>query len=114
MMISSTTAQAAPAAQPEPRLVKAAHEFEGQLMKELLRPMVRAFSIAADPDSGSGGTMTDFAAEALGQALSIRGGLGIADRILRDVGANPDNPRPDVGRGGGELDGISRPDPVLK
>jgi Rod binding domain-containing protein len=73
---------------PSPRLAKAAHEFEGQMMKELLKPMTRDDAPANaddDTDSGSGGALGDFASEALAQALSERGGLGIADRILKEL-----------------------------
>ncbi len=70
-----------------PRLVRAAHEFEGQMMKELLKPMTSGDPLTGvedDPDSGmgSGGALGEFASEALGQALSQRGGLGIANRIV--------------------------------
>lgn len=72
---------------PEPRLVRAAHEFEGQLMKELLKPLTQNDSgseslTGDDDDSGSGSALGQFAAEALGRALSDHGGLGIADRIV--------------------------------
>lgn len=72
---------------PSPRLVRAAHEFEGQMMKELLKPMTSGDSLTGaedDTDSGmgSGGALGEFASEALGQALSLRGGFGIADRIV--------------------------------
>ena len=41
---------------PQPRLVRAAHEFEGQMMKELLKPMTDgdALTGAEDGDSDSG------------------------------------------------------------
>lgn len=69
---------------PPPRLVEAAHEFEAQMMKELLIPMTRGSSMDGDEtDSKSIGTLADFATEALGQALSESGGLGIATSILR-------------------------------
>ena len=69
----------------QPRLVRAAHEFEGQMMNELLKPMTEGDGLTGnDPDGsmGSGGVMGSFAAEALGQALSQRGGFGIAERIV--------------------------------
>ena len=34
---------------------------------------------------GSGGALGEFASEALGQALSQRGGFGIADRIVKEL-----------------------------
>ena len=69
-------------AQPQPRLVRAAHEFEGQLMKELLKPLNQSDGLGGDDDSGSAGALGDFASEALGQALSRQGGFGIADKIV--------------------------------
>jgi flagellar protein FlgJ len=74
-----------------PRLVRAAQEFEGQMMKELLTPMTGgdALTFTEDDDSdsgaGSGGALGEFASEALGKALSERGGFGIADRIVREL-----------------------------
>jgi Rod binding domain-containing protein len=74
-----------------PRLVRAAHEFEGMMMKELLAPMTKGDALTGDDgdggdlDSGSAGTLGQFASEALGQALSARGGLGIANLIIRQL-----------------------------
>jgi Rod binding domain-containing protein len=71
----------------EPRLIQTAHEFEGQMLKELLKPLTASDGTSGDSggdDSGdgSGGILGEFAAEALGKALSERGGFGIADRII--------------------------------
>jgi Rod binding domain-containing protein len=80
-----TAGQPAPA--PSPRLVRAAHEFEGQMMKELLKPLTSDDAMTggddADSSMGSGGALGEFASEALGQSLSLHGGFGIADRILQ-------------------------------
>jgi Rod binding domain-containing protein len=73
---------------PSPRLLRAAHEFEGQMMKELLKPMTNGNTLNGEDsneDSGSGGALGEFASEALGQALSEHGGFGIADRIVREL-----------------------------
>ena len=78
--------QSAPA--PQARLVKAAHEFEAQLMKELLKPMTSSDGLTGDKDAsgvGSGGVLGEFATEALGRALSEQGGLGIASSIVRNI-----------------------------
>ncbi len=82
------TAQAVDA--PSPRLVRAAHQFEGMIMNELLKPITNGDALAgADEDSdsgaGSGGALSDFATETLGQSLSERGGLGIANRIIQKL-----------------------------
>lgn len=73
---------------PEPRLVHAAREFEGQMMKELLKPMTDSDGLTgaeADGSMGSGGVLGEFASEALGRALSQQGGFGIADRIVAQL-----------------------------
>ena len=75
---------------PSPRLVRAAHEFEGQMMKELLKPLTAGDGLTGtedDSDSGgdAGGPLGEFASETLGQALSLHGGLGIAGRIMKTL-----------------------------
>jgi Rod binding domain-containing protein len=75
---------------PQPRLVKAAHEFEAQMMSELLKPLAGSGSLTGgetgeDQDTGSGGALGQFASEALGRALSEHGGFGIANRIVCDL-----------------------------
>lgn len=74
---------------PSPRLTKAAHEFEGQMMKELLTPLTSGDALTGEDDSdagvGSSGALSQFASDALGQALSVRGGFGIADRIVHEL-----------------------------
>jgi Rod binding domain-containing protein len=77
-----------------PKLIKAAHEFEAQMMKELLKPMTGGDALTGDDEScdgslgsgaGSGGALAEFASESLGKALSDRGGFGIADRIVSQL-----------------------------
>jgi peptidoglycan hydrolase FlgJ len=73
-----------------PQLVRAAQEFEAQMMKELLKPMTGHDALTGEPtetggDAGAGGALGEFASEALGQAISRHGGFGIADRIVHDL-----------------------------
>ena len=73
---------------PQPRLVRAAHEFEAQMMKELLKPMTgNGNLLGSEDDSGadSNAALGEFASEALGQALSQQGGFGIANQIVHDL-----------------------------
>jgi Rod binding domain-containing protein len=75
---------------PSPRLVRAAHEFEGQMMQQLLKPMTDGDGLSGadgdeDSGAGSGGALREFASEALGQSLSQRGGLGIAKQIIQEL-----------------------------
>jgi flagellar protein FlgJ len=96
------------AGSPSPRLVQAAHQFEGMMMKELLKPMsagdplTGADEADADDSSGSNGALGEFATEALGQAMSERGGFGIANKIIGELGgqsgARGEGPRVTTGR----------------
>ena len=73
---------------PQPRLVRAAHEFEAQMMKELLKPMTSGDALTeenGDPTTGSEGALGEYASEALGRSLSEHGGFGIANRIIADL-----------------------------
>ncbi len=86
---------------PQPRLVRAAHEFEAQMMKELLKPMTHAGTFAGDDDdSGSIGALGEFASEALGRALSDGGGFGIANQIVKELShsGNRDGTGPVTGK----------------
>jgi Rod binding domain-containing protein len=68
---------------PEPRLARAAHQFEAMMMKELLAPMSR--TSLEDAEGEETGILGDFATESLAGALSSGGGLGIADRIVHTL-----------------------------
>src|SRR3954467_13899306 len=70
---------------PQPRLVRAAHQFEAMMMKELLAPMSRGSALFQDSDGEETGVLGQFATESLAGALSAGGGLGIADQIVRDL-----------------------------
>jgi Rod binding domain-containing protein len=86
--ITGMTTPATSATPPQPRLVKASHEFEAQMMKELLKPLSSSAGLTGnddDSDSGSNEALGEFATEALGQALSNHGGLGLSHRIIEDL-----------------------------
>ena len=75
---------------PQPRLVRAAHEFEAQMMKEMLKPMTSGSALTgededSDSSSGSCGALGQFASESLGRALSEHGGFGLANRIVQEL-----------------------------
>jgi Rod binding domain-containing protein len=78
-----------------PKLKSAAHEFEASLMREFLKPLQHDSLFApdksdasgdSDDDSddvqGSSGALMSFGSEAMAQAISERGGFGIATKIL--------------------------------
>jgi flagellar protein FlgJ len=68
---------------PSRRLVSAAHEFEGQMLKELLKPMTESDGLGGS-DSGAQ-VLGEFGSEALGKALSEQGGFGIAGQIIAQL-----------------------------
>ena len=70
---------------PQPRLVRAAHEFEAQMMKELLTPMTRTDALFREDGEEDSGILGEFATESLAGALSAGGGLGIAERIVHSL-----------------------------
>jgi Rod binding domain-containing protein len=87
LSLGSSTANAVPDASlvPQPRLVRAAHEFEAAMMQELMAPLLPGHDPLNGEDTGSSSALSAFAGEALGQALSERGGFGIANRIIRQL-----------------------------
>ena len=52
-------------------------------------PLTSGDALTGEDDSdagvGSSGALSQFASDALGQALSVRGGFGIADRIVHEL-----------------------------
>lgn len=83
-LAGSTTSSTAP----QPRLVKAAHEFEAAMMKELMAPLEPGHDpLGGAEDGGSSSALGSFAGEALGKALSEHGRFGIADRIIHQLSA---------------------------
>ena len=105
VLVSGVQAGTGPA--PSPRLARAAHEFEGQLMKELLKPLTATDGLAGDADeAGSGSALGEFAAESLAEGISRQGGFGIADKVLGEL-SHLRNP-PVSGMANGKLQANSR------
>jgi len=84
---------------PSPRLVAAAHEFEGQMLKELLKPMTDSDGLGGS-DSNSG-ILAEFGSEALGKALSEQGGFGIAKQIMAQLSGSGNQPESESVTGNG-------------
>ena len=103
MALSAANNGSSPAArdaQLDPKLVAAAHQFEASMMAELLKPLNSGQGLGGEDDEGgaaegsgslsdltssadgSGGALMSFGSEALAKALSEKGGLGVARRVL--------------------------------
>jgi len=81
------------------------------MMKELLKPMTDGDGPTGedeDTGSGAGGALGEFASEALGRALSERGGLGIANAIVGDLSRSGNKAE------GGKVTGKPHGDAVMK
>jgi Rod binding domain-containing protein len=87
----------------ENRLIRAAHEFEGQMLKELLKPLASGGLDGGGDEGESNGVLGDFAAEALGRGLSERGGVGIATQILGHLSRTGNTPGTATVTGDGHL-----------
>ena len=89
MALQQTAAPAGPSTVPSPRLVSAAHEFEAQMMKELMAPLAPGHDLlgGGEDEEGSSSALSSFASEAMGKAISEHGGLGIAKSILHQLTA---------------------------
>lgn len=91
---ASVAAGASASSTPSPKLVHAAHEFEAQMMEELLKPLTGGNGLDgedSDEATGSTGALGQFATEALGQALSEQGGFGIATGIIKELSPQGNN-----------------------
>jgi Rod binding domain-containing protein len=92
----------------DPRLKPAAHEFEASLMEEIVKPMLKdpLFSSGTDGQSGDGSdqTLMSFGAQALAEAISNRGGFGIANKIIAHFEKQAQPAKSD----GGNSEGILR------
>lgn len=76
------------------KLEKAAHEFEASLMQELLKPMKAKDPLFSDGSNSTDGTdssgdsasvMVDYSTQVMSEAISQKGGLGIARQVIAQV-----------------------------
>ncbi len=91
------------------RLVTAAHQFEAAMMQELLGPLTKQMQgmdgMTDDEDGGTNQALTSFASEALGEALSERGGFGIASSVLKKL-THAVEKKADGAEGGAKIVGV--------
>ncbi len=64
-------------------LTRAAHQFEAMFVGQMLRS---ARESSEDDDSGTNGTYLEMAEDQFSQALSAKGGLGIATMVVSKLG----------------------------
>ncbi len=79
---SSTGSQGAA---PSSRLAKAAHEFESMLLTTLMTAMKGGLGSDSDSQDAAHDTVNGLGTQAMAEALSAKGGLGIASLVLRQL-----------------------------
>lgn len=89
MITAAITANATPI-QPNDaharKIVRAAHQFEGVLLNSLLGSLEHTFStLPGDKPNQESETYQSMGMQTLAEALSQRGGIGIADRIVHSL-----------------------------
>ena len=72
------------------KLADAARQFEASMLTEMLKPLQFGGSADAGGQESEGGasdTIRGLGTDALGKALALHGGLGVARQIIKDVTA---------------------------
>src|SRR5271165_1955931 len=103
-------AAASRASQPSSKLKKAALEFESILLQSWLEKMNQTFVGASESQDAAHDTVSSLGTQAIASALAVRGGIGIARMLLRQLesadryGRNPQPensaaPKTDLERG---------------
>jgi len=64
----------------------AAEQFEALFVGQLLHSVRESSTDASDDDSGTNSTYLEMAEEQMAQALSARGGLGMATMVMKELG----------------------------
>jgi flagellar protein FlgJ len=64
----------------------AAEQFEALFVGQLLHSVRESSADDSDDDSGTNSTFLELAEEQMAQALSARGGLGMATMVMKELG----------------------------
>ena len=64
----------------------AAEQFEGLFVGQLLRSVRESSADDSDDDGATNSTFLELAEEQMAQALSARGGLGMATMVMKELG----------------------------
>ncbi len=76
------------AAVKQAKLVDAAHQFEGMMLTEMLKGMQTGkdeMTGEGDEGDNSGDTLRTYGTEAVAQAISMHGGIGLANQVIAKV-----------------------------
>ena len=73
------------------KLAKAAQEFEGLLLGKWLEKVEECFSGASENQDAGRDTLSSIATQAISSAWSARGGVGLANMLVRRLQPRSDN-----------------------
>ena len=82
---TENAAAASPGTQPSPRLKKSAQEFESILLQSWLEKMNQSFVGSSESQDAAHDTVSSLGTQAIASALAARGGIGIANMLLRQL-----------------------------
>ena len=85
--LSGASLSAAPSLSSSPSGIRhAAEQFEALFVGQLLHSVRESAADDSDDDSGTNSTILELAEEQMAQALSARGGLGMATMVMKGLG----------------------------
>jgi len=82
----STSSPAPPSSSSSTGIRHASEQFEALFVGQLLRSVRESSSDDSGDDSGTNSTFLEMAEEQMAQALSARGGLGMATMVMKELG----------------------------
>lgn len=82
---SAANGETAAAPQPAARLRKSAQEFEAILLQSWLEKMNQSFVGSSESQDAAHDTVSSLGTQAIASALAARGGIGIANMLLRQL-----------------------------
>ena len=83
--LNNSAAPSGDAAAVSPKLAKSAREFEAILLQSWLEKMNQSFAGLEESQDPAHDTLTSLGTQAIAQALAARGGIGIANMIVRQL-----------------------------
>ncbi|HEY2407700.1 MAG TPA: hypothetical protein VGI10_16950 [Polyangiaceae bacterium] len=95
--VGPTPATTESAQAPDPRVVKAARDFEAIFVRQMLRSLEKTTSLGTGHAAAGSSTYGSMVVNAMSEAVSSAGGLGLSDVLVKSfAAAHPGAGRPAV------------------
>jgi Rod binding domain-containing protein len=85
--VSTAPVNAEAAQAPDPRIVKAARDFEAIFVRQMLRSLEKTTSIGSGHQASGAGTYGSMVVNAMADAVSGAGGLGLSEVLVKHLSA---------------------------